>query len=346
LDGPPRLFSASTLCPTCPLAATCGAALTDKACPDTWSANDPGGRTVSHPQKPGTMEELLALGGPEFDDIVAREARLPRLPLYTPQPRYRTSLRGVLAEDIYAMRARDVVKKKRVVSANELREVLGLRSTQLIALLLFDRDEILEDMWERGGLLIWELAEAGYDLIVSPSFSTYSPRPRTEFLINTRRSMLYFQALQEAGAPAVARVAWEVTRDAHRFAKWVAANPSVELVALDWSPYRWARDWQDQLDGLSIFDALTDQHLSYFVNGLTTPRRCDALFRVVPPERVRITNATTQARLPPPSLRAPGDRTGATFAARCEIRRSVVDGAADRAMQNRVCRSTTRRRAA
>jgi hypothetical protein len=330
MDGPARLFSESSFCATCPVAPTCGAALTDKACAETYAADGPGGEAVSHPLKPGTMNELTALGGPGFDDITAREIQLPQLPRYTPQPRSRVSFRGFLNEGIYAIRARDVVKRKRVISADEMRERLGLRPTQRLLLLLFDRDEILEDMWERSGPLIWALAEAGYDLIVCPSFSTYSPRPRTEFMINTRRSMLYFQALQDAGAPAVARIAWEVSNDARRFAAWASANPCVRLVALDWSTYRSARDWRDQLEGLAIFDTSTGGALTYFVNGATTEARCHELFRVVPPERVRITNATTQARIPPPRLRLAGDQTGATFGERCEVRRGVVERASAR----------------
>jgi hypothetical protein len=120
----------------------------------------PGGEAVSHPLKPGTIDEIHALGGPHFDDIVARPARLVRLPLYTPQPCNRTSMRGFLDRDVYALKARDVVKKHRVISADEMRDRLGLRSTQALVLVLFDEDEILEDIWARSGLLIWQLAAA------------------------------------------------------------------------------------------------------------------------------------------------------------------------------------------
>ena len=233
-------------------------------------------------------------------------------------------MRGFLSEPIYAMRAKDVVKKNRVISAGEMRARLGLREWQLLVLLLFDSDEILEAMWARGAKMVWQLAEAGYDLIVPPSFSTYSPRPRTEFLINVRRSMLYFAALQEAHIPALPRVAWQVSHDAKRFAAWVNANPAVRTVALDWSTYRCAPDWQDQLQGLEVFESHTSRRLKYFINGVTTKDRAKALFSRVSPDRVGITNATTQARVALPKLRLPGDRTGAMFSARREARRRVL----------------------
>lgn len=333
MDGHPRLISESSLCDSCPLAGPCGAELTDKACPENWFPEMPGGAAVTHPLKPGTLEELAALGGPEFHDIVAAPVEKPALPPYTPQPRNRTSLRGYLNERVYAVRARDVIKAKHVIAATELRDRIGLEPWQQLILVPFDRDEILEDMWGRGGLLIWQLAEAGYDLVVAPSFSTYTPRPRTEFMINTRRSMLYFRALQDAGAPAIARVAWQVSADARRFAAWAIANRAVELVAIDWSTYRGAREWREQLEGLAIFEARTEGAITYFVSGVTTERRCDELFSVVPPERVRVTNATTQARIAVPRLRPTGDRTGATFADRCAKRRGVVVRSAARAAE-------------
>lgn len=40
-------------------------------------------------------------------------------------------------------------------------------------------------------------------------------------------------------------------------------------------------------EGLAIFDAETSRRLTFLVNGVTTEARCDALFRTVPPQRIR-----------------------------------------------------------
>jgi hypothetical protein len=223
-----------------------------------------------------------------------------------------------------------VVKKTHVIPASEMRRRLGLRPTQLLVLVLFDEDRLLETMWGREITLVQQLARAEYDLVTPPSFSTYTPRPRTEFLINVKRSMIYFEALQLVGAPTIPRLAWQVTHDVRRFAEWTIANPCVRRVALDWSTYRVSRDWDEQLDGLALFDSLTNQTLSYFINGVTTEDRCDALFDILSPERAHITNATTQAEIPTPHIRSTGDQTGARFNARLQTRRDVVVRAADR----------------
>lgn len=310
--------------------------MTDHACPEGFSENMPGGPAVSHPHKSGTLVELRELGGPGFDDIAALPVPRISLPIYTPQPRHRRSLQGFLTESVYILRAADVVKKRRVIGADELRQSLGLRADQRLVLLLFDRDELLEEMWERGLDLVRQLATAGYEAIVAPSFSTYTPRPHTEFMINAKRSMIYFRLLQDAGALAIPRAAWIVSGNARQFADWAQRNPSVEMFALDLATYRCASDWKDQLEGLEIFDSLTDRRLSYLINGVTTAQRCEQLFELVDPNRVRITNATTQARIPRRRLRSTGDQTGATFKARLTVRRSTVENAALQFRQRRV----------
>jgi hypothetical protein len=274
-----------------------------------------------------TAQEIHELGGVGFDDIRAEPIEIPGLPLYLPQVRNRSSLSGFLSEQIYALRAKDVVKARAVLPAAEIRRRLGLQPRQLLVLLLFDTDEVLEDMWERSGPLIWQIAEAGYDAVVAPSFSTYVPRPRTEFMINTRRSMLYFQALLKAGVGAIPRLAWQVSADARRFGQWILANPCVELVALDWSTYRSSFDWRGQLEGLAIVETMTKGRLTYLINGATTEARCSQVFGLVPPSRVCITNATTQARIAPRRLRPVGDQTGVSFSPRCAVRRGVVERA-------------------
>lgn len=324
MDGHPHLFSPSPICSSCPYREPCGAELTDRACPAFWTDDMPGGDAVSHPLKPETRQEIAALEGIEFHDIVAQPGpSLEPLP-YIPQARNRRSLHGYLAGPIYGLRATDVIQAKRVIPAREMRGRLGLEPSQQLILVLFDHDEILEDMWGRYAVMVLQLARAGYDLIVPPSFSAYTPRPRTEFLINARRSMLYYAALQLAGAPTIPRLAWQIRHDARRYARWVKANPNVTLTAIDWGTYRLEQDLREQLEGLAIFDAATDRKLTYLVNGITTDDRCDAIFNIVPPQRIHITNATTQAEIPHVAIHPPGDQTGATFNARVRQRGGVV----------------------
>jgi hypothetical protein len=172
---------------------------------------------------------------------------------------------------------------------------------------------------------------AGCDLVVAPSYSTWTARPRTEHLYNLKRSLVVYRALQRLGVSTVPRLAWVIDRDIRRYAAWVLANPAVELVGLDWMTYRGDTDWRGQVEGLGLLDGLTGRRLKYPINGPTTSSRCADIFARIGPSRVCVTNSTLA---PPPrendqqlsSLDA-GGRSAATFERRCAVqRRLVADG--------------------
>jgi len=330
MDGHPSLFRLSSLCNECPFYETCGAADTKYACPEIWPADKPGGGDVSHPSKSETIRELEELGGPEFDTVRALARVNLDLQAYTPQARNRRALKGYLHGDAYMLRASDVVRKHGVLRAAELRERLGLAPSVRLYLLMFDRDKLLEQIWTRGLDLIKQIAGAGYAAVISPSFSTYTPRPATEFMINSKRSLLYFVALQKHGVRAIPRVAWITSKDAIRFGIWIRENALIEAVAIDLSTYRRAEDWREQMEGLELFDRLTDEKLTYLVNGATTEQRCLDLIALLGADRVRITNATTQARIQSRPLRSTGNQTGVSFSARLEKRQGAVESATSR----------------
>lgn len=333
MSGELRLFSPSPLCADCPLRPSCGAADTRHACPEIWTQNLPGGPAVSHPAKQETIRELEELGGPSFESIRTLSRVAIDLPLYTPQARNERALRGYLHGDNYFLRASAVIRKDRVLSADAMRDRLGLTAEVRLYLLMFDHDKILESAWERGLQLVEQIAMAGYDGVVSPSFSTYWPRPATEFLINTKRSLLYFSALQAHGVRAIPRVAWMTADDAIRFGLWMQENPEIGAVGIDLSTYRRVEDWREQMEGLELFDRLTGERLVYLLNGPTVEQRCLEIFSLVGVARARITNATTQARIPPRRLRSIDNQVGISFGARLRKRQGAVESAAARYQQ-------------
>lgn len=140
----------------------------------------------------------------------------------------------------YGDGARDVVigRRARVLPAADLKTRVGLRPTQKLVLLLFGQDYVLERLWNEGAVLLPQVATAGYDLVVAPSYSTWTPRPRTEHLYNLKRSLIVYRALQRLGVSAAPRLAWVTKQDIRRYAAWVLVNPAVELVGLDWMTYR------------------------------------------------------------------------------------------------------------
>lgn len=329
MDGAPRLFSQSSVCPSCPLLERCPAAMTDHSCVELEKVT--GGTAVSHPDKPGSLEELAALGGPGYEDIVPLPVPGLQTRSYIPQPRAKRAFRGYLPEDLYILRARDVLRRGGVLSAARLRELLGLGPDVRLVLILFDKDEILEQIWGLGMKLVEQFAQAGYQAIVAPSFSTYTPRPHIEFMINSKRSLLYFRLLQAAGVRAIPRLAWIVSGNASDLGRWARTHSAVETFALDLSTYRGEKDWRNQLAGLQVFDTITGGRVTYLINGPTVEVRYQQLFEIVEPGRLVITNATSQLDVAPRAVRSTDNQAGVRFAAKVLGAREKIERAARRA---------------
>jgi hypothetical protein len=260
--------------------------------------------------------------------ISAEPVAAPDLPEYLPQVRTRSALAGALREPVYAVRADVVVGRRRhVLAAADLKTRVGLRPTQKLVLLLFGQDQVLERLWNDSPALLPEIAAAGFDLVVGPSYSTWTPRPRTEHLYNLKRSFIFYRALQQLGAPAVPRLAWVTEHDVRRCAAWVLANPAVELIGLDWTTYRADADWRAQLEALGLLDRMTGRRLRYLINGPTTSSRHADIFTRVGPPRVCLTSSTLAP--PPPEgnhqlLLSADGRSVSTFEGRCVAQRRII----------------------
>jgi hypothetical protein len=230
------------------------------------------------------------IDGPDLNTVVSSGTSPVLLDEYLPTIRHRTSLSGHLTEQTYAVRAGTVIQKRGVLLASDLKRTVGLHPETKVLLLLFDSDEIIEQVFRRAGVLLPKLAAAGYDAVTAPSYSCWWPRPRAEHLYNLKRSLWVYGALQRFGIPAVPRVAWFASPDVSRFAAWVRANPIVESVALDLMTYRARAWWSDQMEGLDRFDQATGGRLRYLINGPSKRDRFADVFSIVGRGRVTFTN--------------------------------------------------------
>jgi hypothetical protein len=302
--------------------------LTDHACPSirTFGDAERGGLEMLHPLLPRLDNVLREIRGVEFD-VHARPSEVVTLPRHLPQIRLRHALRGQLQEfSALGVRHDEALVRGSVRPAADFRRELDLEPEQKLVLILFCRDELLEQLWGRPELLE-QIAEGSYDLVVCPSYSLYLGRPRPNHLDNLKRSLLIFEELDRLGVRAVPRVAFVVERDVVRAAKWIEACAVVQ-VAADLMTYRDDPSWQEQVELLDRLDHLTGRRLHYVVNGPGVFRRVRYLYERIDEERLTLTEATLAS--PPWAAGAAGD-----FRLRCaryeEIRRAAAAAArADR----------------
>jgi hypothetical protein len=246
-----------------------------------------------HPLLPRLDDILEEIGGVEFD-VRARPSELVVLPRHLPQIRLRHALRGELdGFGALAVRYDEALVRGNVRPAADFRTELDLRPEQKLVLLLFCRDELLEQLWGEPALLE-QIAAGRYDLVIGPSYSLYLGRPRPNHLDNLKRSLLVFTDLERLGVRALPRVAFVVDRDVVRAARWIE-DCDVVQVAADLMTYRDDRSWQEQVELLDRLDRLTGRRLHYVVNGPGVFRRLRYLYERIDEERLTLTEATLAA---------------------------------------------------
>jgi Domain of unknown function (DUF4417) len=318
-----------SLCSGCPFFVPCGAARSKFACREDWGLDREGGQETLQPGFEATNEFIESVGGPHFDGP-ALPVDIPSLPEFLPPIKPIEALAGHLHEPIYAVSAETVIgKRKELLRADEIRETLRLSEKQKIVLLLFGKDRFIERLWNQAQHLFPQLVDCNFDLLVGPSYSTYLPRPRPEFIYAVKRSLLMFQAFQELGIPAILRIAWVIEYDALRIAQWVNAHPAVTTVALDWTGSKSQAEWLRQIEGLKTFDLATGQRLKYVINGPSTPSRIQALLELVNSQRLTLTGEILAK--PPRSDATPAldvhSKKAEIFFSQCTERREMIASA-------------------
>lgn len=277
------------LCGGCPLATDCGASATAGACSATWGDDASGGPNAHHVLSPETEAHFVDIGGSGLRHFAFARTTAAALPPLTHWIRPNAYLASKeLSDRVYVVGLDAVVGRRRVLSATELRDRLGLWSDQRLVLAPFGRDSRLEELWANRQRVIREIAQAGYWRVLGPSYSIYEHHPPSEWLLHAGRSYWFVERLQQQGAAVIPRAgwieAWQVEREAELFSE----NPQLEAVSLDFGTLRGDRSWQEHLDLLEQFDFLTGSRLTYVINGPSTAEHVLDLYRRLTPRRVRL----------------------------------------------------------
>ncbi len=175
-----------------------------------------------------------------FDDITLPGAqRLPQnLPAFIPMtdisaitdldeglhwPAYAVGLRRV-----FSPASHQIVPR---FNATTARDALRLAGDQLAVLAGYGEDPLVEAFWTSRHQLIDQIAGQHWDLVLACNYSIYGNWPRTEHLINMRRSLLLTAELAAAGVSAVPNLYWYRLEDLRRLAAWTAdADPPAVAV--------------------------------------------------------------------------------------------------------------------
>lgn len=268
-------------CGECSVRTVCPYKTGGRACQDLYGEPRYGGVNVVHPARHDFDEHFSEIDGPGFESVKAVPVDLPTLPRFTPRLYPRREFDGVLHGKFYGVGPDEaIIGRRKVLGADDMREIVGLWSDQGLALMLFGKDQHLERIWPRRHNVVEEIAECGYDFVGPPSYSALINHPPSEGLRNLKRSLHFFELLQEAGVPTAPRLAWLSRPDARRSAQWCVNNPAVNLVTLDLAIKDQA-EWRRQIELLRYFDDATGRRLKYFIHGPQAESRLIELFSII-----------------------------------------------------------------
>ncbi|GAB3435172.1 hypothetical protein [Flindersiella endophytica] len=196
---------------------------------------------------------MAEVGGTlSFDDIALDTVLPAGLPVFVPQvdgsnirrldadlgwPAYGVGLRRVFSPATYEIYPR--------LRGRAAHAALGLPPGQLALLVGYGEDPLVEAFWSRRhtGRLIEQIASQGWDLVLAPNYSIYGNWPRTEHLLNMRRSLLIAKELCDAGACAVPNVYWYRLEDLRRWATWIS-DTAPSAIAINLQTVRQGGDWE------------------------------------------------------------------------------------------------------
>lgn len=305
------------LCGTCGYWEDCGHTSGYDACEREWGSAGRGGVNALHPLNPLTECYLSSVGGTDISRIpVTSDKVLPLLPDFAHIIQPERRLREQLFDPFYFVGlSRSSINRSGLIECGRAKQIIGADSHQDLGLLLFGRDELLEYLWANLHRSVIQISNAGYSVVVAPSFSNYANRPRPEYLFNLKRSLVFFELLQERGVAVIPRLAWNTQHDIERCAEWAASNPGLTYVALDWSASDPA-SWEFEVDNLQRFDRMMEGKISYLVRGPSELSRYRCLYGILGLDRLHLCNAAAMACKP---------EAGQSFAERFEAKRKVID---------------------
>ena len=226
---------------------------------------------------------IADVGGLHFEDIVAAPSNLPRFPPYIPQiGRVGRRLR-LPSYPIYAV-ACDLVRSHLLNGRplQNLRPHFGIPASSQVLLINFAKDAIVERIWTAQRNVVASIAASGLDAVIAPNYSVFWTEPRMEQLINMKRSLVNFEQLQAQGVSAIPHIYWRRQEDLQRWADWIRANPSVNVISVNLQTFKSLDEWNFVLQGLKwLVDALPP-HILFILAGKASAERIARLKDTAP----------------------------------------------------------------
>jgi hypothetical protein len=117
-------------------------------------------------------------------------------------------------------------------SSQTLAQRLKVSKVTKAGLLLFAKDAVLEDLWDRRSRWAPTIADWKPDFVVAPDFSVWDDDPALGGQHNIVRSLRFYEALQRADVPTIPHLFWGSRQQLGAWKSWLQAN-DLPIIAMD-----------------------------------------------------------------------------------------------------------------
>jgi len=234
-----------------------------------------------HPLRPDLTERLWECRSLDIR-VWVRETQLPLppLPVYIPRVQPRQGFESPKCQAL-AVPIERITGSRRVLTAGEMKGILGAPPDTMLIVTSFHLDNILELLWGKRRELVKAVSGAGYDLVTVPDFSLWDGDTRLEHRYNIARSLRMFELLVEAGVPTLLNVSWYLPqRDIDDWASFLRGWPGSRAFSIDLATLNRKRDWAWGIRGLRRLFEQIGEDWEVLVNGVALKERIAEVSRI------------------------------------------------------------------
>jgi Domain of unknown function (DUF4417) len=180
-----------------------------------------------------------------------------------------------------------------------LHEVYRLAPGTRIALQFYVDDRVLAGLWENRRVVIEQLRQLAFDLVLAPNVSVWRDESRFHQLVAERRAFVLYHELLEAGLPAIPDVGFSrFEPDGRCWAEWMNSQADLHAVSIfcgGQKVHAERRAHRETVEDIALLHRAARPDIAFVLGGVHAAGRLADYRQAAPGRRLSICNGMAYA---------------------------------------------------